>query len=558
MTGHATPLDELAPEERARRRATAPGREAGRAWMGVRAAEVLACAAVAASAAALYVLANRQPLFWDEYYHLLAARSWAADGVTAIADGSYTRAAWLSIATGLVFRLFGEHLLAAKILPCAILVLWTVALFVWVRHLAGRLAAWASAVMFVASPLVLMNGTMLRWYGLSGLLLLLVLASLHGLLFEAGSRSERGLLAGCLGGALLLSVLVTELAPVWFLGPAVLAAGTVGIRLGRSHGWIVVGAATLGIAVVGTLVLWKAGVLASLWESYRWTPLWSLERANDVQWYEAVVRGHYPALWSLLPVAAIVAYRRSATLTWLCLAAFLVPLAVLSGAGAKAERYVVPVLPGFFVLWGVALADLVPRLTAWARDAVARTWPGMRARWREALGVALAAASLLFVAATNPGFLQLREVVRGQTYSRDRPSSGWGTPPAEWDGLRETLGPHLTGVDVVVTANSLQTLYHLGDYDYAFRPTAVLETVGSEQFGLDPRTGRQVVSTLESLLAIVERHPSGLVFGETWRWSGGTPVEGFAADVEAYIEAHMVEVATPPASNVRAYVWGAP
>lgn len=518
--------------------------------------ETFAYALVASVAVSIHLLANQQPMFWDEYYHLLSARSWAGEGSLAIADGSYDRAAWVSISVGMMFRVFGESLLAARVLPGIALVLWACGLFFWVRHLVGRGAAWASAVAFVASPLVLMNGTMIRWYGVSGLLLFLGMVAVHRLLFEAQSRSERAVLMACLLAALAVSYLVTELALVWVLGLGVFFAGTVVLRLGRSYGAIRIATASGVSVALLSIILWKNGAFAGFWESYRWTPLWSLSRSSDLRWYETVIRNDYPTLWSLFPIAATIAYRRSVSLTWLCVAAWMVSFLVLSGAGAKAERYLLPVLPYFFVIWGIALAELAPQLRTWACDAVDRMIPARSVALQTGLGAAVALISLLFIVGTNPGFLKVRAVVEGETSSRDRPSSGWGTPPSEWEGLALSLGPRMADVDVIVTANSLQTLYHIGDFDYSFRPIDVVESDQADEFGIDPRTGRVVAGTIQSLRTLVARHPTGLVFGEQWRWGGDVPVEGFSREVEEYIENTMEPVPTPPASRVRAYTWG--
>ncbi len=45
------------------------------------------------------------PPWWAEIYHILAARSWMANGSLAIADGEYSRASLFTISLGYLFPL---------------------------------------------------------------------------------------------------------------------------------------------------------------------------------------------------------------------------------------------------------------------------------------------------------------------------------------------------------------------------------------------------------------------------------------------------------------------
>src|SRR3546814_4317252 len=57
---------------------------------------------------------DREPHF-DELYHLLAARSWAAEGTLRIAEGIYDRTPLYTIMLGWLFRLFGDGLVVARL-----------------------------------------------------------------------------------------------------------------------------------------------------------------------------------------------------------------------------------------------------------------------------------------------------------------------------------------------------------------------------------------------------------------------------------------------------------
>lgn len=75
-----------------------------------------------------------QPLHFDELYHILAARSWSADGEMRIAEGVYTRG-WLYTAfPGWWFSLFGDTHFVAR-LPSALAAgLWVAGVYLWVSR----------------------------------------------------------------------------------------------------------------------------------------------------------------------------------------------------------------------------------------------------------------------------------------------------------------------------------------------------------------------------------------------------------------------------------------
>ena len=67
----------------------------------------------------------------------------------------------------------------------------------------------------------------------------------------------------------------------------------------------------------------------------------------------------------------------------------------------------------------------------------------------------------------------------------------------------------------------LGALYYLGRYDVRFSRSKLDELPRAErrEFGLDPRTGRPVVSTRESLERILACYPSGVILGPQASWN---------------------------------------
>jgi hypothetical protein len=516
--------------------------------------ETAAVVIVSVAVGLWYARVADQPLFWDEYFHLLAARSWSESGSLAIADGSYVRAAWFSKLVGLLFRAFGESPFVARLPGAVALAAWSVAIFLPVRALAGRPAAWIAALLFCLSPLVIVNTVMVRFYGPAGVLFWLgCLAAFFGAVGPRSGRQRVALTVTSLV-SLFFAFSITPLARLWIACLGFWVLGLVAVRAYRSERrWLLLGALA-AVGVVVTIGAFGTGWIQPLWAYYRDVPAWGLDRGDAVRWYELLIRGEYPTLWTLLPVAVVFAALRHGPLTGLCAVTFVSGLVFLSFGGPKGERYALPLLPFFFVLWGAATAGLVPAVRGRIGELVGRgAEAGLPAWMAKAAGPALLAAVIAFVLVTNPGFSGIRHAWRGQIESADRPPQGPAASPAAWEEVASLLRPVLGEVDVVVTPNSLQALYHVGRYDVAIQPWVLDLLDPLPEFGADYRTGLPVISTLASLERLVAENERGVVFGERWRWR--EPWEGIPNEMADYIESTMEPIALPAALGVIAYRW---
>jgi hypothetical protein len=509
---------------------------------------------IALGASVAYAVLDRDAVFWDEYYHLLAARSWASDGTFAVGGGAYARATWLSAFVGWLFRVFGESIVVARTAAAFVVAAWALVVFLWTRREAGRLAAWLAGLTFALCPIVLVNGVMVRFYATAGLLIGLAAVASHVLVDRVHDwRRGTALVVGALACG-LLARRITPLARLWGMGLIVWVGGVLLLRALRSRhrAWVMT-AVAVG-AVAGLVGAWWTGWVEGLWAFYREAPPWGPDRATDIRWYDRMIRQDYPILWGLFPVASILALRSRPKLAGLCLCVLCIGFGLLSGAGPKAERYALPTLPYFFVIWGIAAAELLPMLARWISSSVAGLGERVpRFLSRVTAPIAMVVA-LGFVLLANPGFVRLREVRAGHVRSLDRDPFGSGTAPDDWDRLAPALRASMDEVDAVVTSNSLQILYHVGDYDFEMRPTVIAEVDPPREFGLDPRTGRPTISTLESLQTVMRERPTGLVVGEARRW--GHAFEGFTPDVAEFVYANLEEVSLPERLGVRAYRWG--
>jgi hypothetical protein len=273
-----------------------------------------------------------------------------------------------------------------------------------------------------------------------------------------------------------------------------------------------------------------------------------VHRADIFRWYHWQLTWLYPILWRLLPLAVLVAARRHPGPVWFCALIFGTVVGVHSLAAAKAERYLAYAMPFFFVLWGLALAALLPALRRLIADVVAGL--SMPGRWLAPLAEwALLAMVCAFFILTSAVFSEMRAVLAHRGGSR-------GLTPSEWDRAADSIRSLAAGASVVVTPNSLQTLYHVGQYDVELRGTVIDELRPPQEFGTDARTGRPAISTRPSMQALMSRHPTGLVFAERWRWRHA--FEGVTDEVADLLESTAEEIPMPEERGLVAYRWGGP
>lgn len=509
---------------------------------------------IALTVSLLYSRTGGDPLFWDEYYHLLAARSWAENGTLTVGEGAYTRGAWLSIMVGWLFRTFGESVSVARLPGVMALSLWALTVFVWVRAVAGRTAAWLAALSFCLSPLVLINTVMVRFYGMAGLLFWLGCVAIFLAQGRRRFLAERAFLVVASLILLWACLRITPPAKLWVACLALWLAGVAVVEGVQSRRRVMIlGGGSALLVLLGIWAYWS-GWLPEMWGYFRRVPAWGMGRGGDLRWYEHLIRQDYPAFWTLLPVAAILAVVRRPLAGTMCTVGFGAGLVLLSLSGSKGERFILPLLPFFFVLWGIAIAELIPGLRS--RILALLSLTPLRDPNPTTLrlgGHVLLAGVLVFALLMTPGFSRVRHVLTREARSLDRVPQGRAASPAAWEEVGRLLSPVLEEVDVVITANSLQTLYHVGSYDFAMRGTVIPELHPPEEFGMDLRTGRPAISALESLKQIMDRENHGLVFGERFRWRH--PWEGFTDDVTDYILANMEEVPLPEELGVIAYRW---
>jgi hypothetical protein len=124
----------------------------------------------------------------------------------------------------------------------------------------------------------------------------------------------------------------------------------------------------------------------------------------------------------------------------------------------------------------------------------------------------------------------------------------------DWAAAAEPLRTWLDQASVVLTTSDLEMLYFISDYDVLINKSRLSELREQVEFGRDPRTGRPVVSTAESVALIIDCFPDGLIVTSKHRWRVPHQLDDAIAD---HIVEHTVPLELPGSSQMMAFRWEA-
>jgi 4-amino-4-deoxy-L-arabinose transferase-like glycosyltransferase len=505
-----------------------------------------------ALAVRLWLLAG--PPHIDELYTVLAAEGWLAEGVPRIADGLYPRA-WLYTAfVASWFEWFGSGIVSARVPSALAGSLLVPLVFVWTRAVGGSAAAWIAALFVALSPLCIQVSQFARFYALHALLFWLAAIAVY---FAVEPRRPMRLRLAAAPLAIALTAISIHLQPLTLIGLAGVGLWLAGVAAvpwlwSRRHerAWFL---ALLGmtVALCGALLgtAWGTGLLASVVEEYRGVPLHLADRQSEVWYYSEILAAHYPSLWALFPLAALLAVARRPRPAAFCCMIFVTAFVLLSLAGMKTERYLTFALPFLFVIWGIALAAAWPWLrlgVSAVSDRAARLLaPGLP---RRPMRIALLALTVVFLLVVHKATATLLLT----PFGRRVPDPA---PKYDWTEARALLAPELERASVVLTGWELHTLYYLGRFDTTLSASRLSEIPDSSEFGIDPRTGRPVISRADSVALLMECFPDGLVVVNPEYWRAAEELNDEMAGV---IEARATPIELPAGLGILAFRWQTP
>lgn len=458
------------------------------------------------------------PPLYDEMYHMLAAESWRASGELRILDGEYLRASLFTKMVGLNANLCGPSLECARGISVAASVLLVFLVTVFSGIVMRPSVGFVAGLLVASNPALVAVSQYVRFYSLHALIffviavLIFTLAAYWRRLAMWQVLSLASLTAALLLFANHLQVL-TQLGLLGvLLGAAIILAPDILRSLRHQHPWVgfLLVTAALAIAVVLVSAIDIEQKIQSLWQA----PGWAQANADNFLFYPSMLRSSYPALWPMMSVLAILSIAKWPRPSLYFLVAFVSILIVLSIAATKAGRFIVHALPFLLIPMAAGIVAGIQILVAFIEHRIKELsgWHAGHPLIGPALG-AIVLVALIFFAIHQP---VARDVVRMVTaQGTTNLFSDYSNLP-DWYSATDEIRRTIDDYPVVITSSGVKAAYYLGDFSFELNHSVMLETDTGEEFGLDWRTGRQVIAGIDSVLRVVRECGPSLVIGDEW------------------------------------------
>ena len=490
----------------------------------------------------------------DELNHIMAAHSLLARGTLELTPGGepYTRARLFTYLIAALFRVFGESLAVARmpaVLAGAALV---TVLFVWVRSAAGRGAAWIAAMLFCFQPQSLYLSQLARFYTIQTLCFFGAAILVYRLVGDRTLGTARALRLAAAALLLFLLALHFQVITLVGIGGVLLWAAADRARAHLRPAQLALAVAAVAIIGLVALAAIARGAFAHQLALFNYVDLWAAANRHNVRYYHDLFLDQYATIWTVFPLLVILAIYRNGRAATFCLVPFVIAFVVHSLAAWKAERYLFSVMPMFFAVVGMGVAEGARRVRPAFEGAL--DWlsgASLSARART-LGTAMLFALVALFAAFGNGATsyalkmmlvsdadwQLALLYRGQP---------------DWDAAHAVLAPQVDSAAVVVSTSELKSLYYLDRADVLLS----VDYLGDPrhpgpEFTIFRKLARPVVSTTESLDKLRACFSTGLVLAEHGQWRTPWSVKSGVAD---YIETTLDPVHLAPSTRLLAYRW---
>ena len=489
----------------------------------------------------------------DEMFHVLAARSLLAEGTPELEPGRmYPRALLYTAAVAASFRAFGESFVAARLPALLALAALAALLFAWLSPHAGTLGAVVAALLLTIDPTAISLSQFARFYTAQALCFWAGVMWLHAAVTEPASRL-RLLLSAALAWLLALHFQVETLPAIALaLAWAVFwqrhqirawwRRARPGARVGAAAGLLLLGA---GAAA------WALGPGREFLALFEYSDLWAAAQRENERFYHWQLAGRYPLLWAAFPILLIAAVRRSPSVATVAATTFIGVFLLLSFAAWKHERYLFHVLPGFFILVGLGVAELVPALGNLAVQAASRITghtPGPRGASR--IGTVAVLVAVAGAVSTSGAVSSFVRHVAGTAY---RTAS---TAPPDYEAARGSIEPLLPQAEIFIASAPMKAKYFYGRLDLSLLATRTWGRRGVvREFEVQRDYGRPNISSPASVELVHRCTGSGLVLVENSHWGRRW---GVSDSVLRRLAQWTTPVPLAPEWRLRALTWRHP
>ncbi|MFK7892340.1 MAG: hypothetical protein AB8B63_16095 [Granulosicoccus sp.] len=441
-----------------------------------------------------YSLVEHPPEY-DELLHVLAARGIEKTGEPVIEDGRYARAEIYTRLVSLTAGLHEDELIAARLPAIFFTILLAGLIGYWLTRNVGWLAGLVAALVLVIAPATINLAVIVRFYTFHALAVTLLII----LLYEA-SKPDRGAGFRLLVAAFSVALgwLAFQLHDITMITIGATAAGLTYLTLYRFRRVylptvtkypVLTTIFVLLAFVVFVAGAWASGLIGLLRQS---APVWSQPLANYPGFYLARLGSQMPFIWPLFPVMAVAAFFHNRRLAGYLLSIIVVAFVANSIAAQKATRYIYHIFPLICIVWGIGFQALILAIS---------NYFSQKYRLISTISTSLILVLAFTCVLSTMEFRRMVKLVLGRPLINDAVHLG---EEPDWIAAKSVIDPLLPDIDRVIASSGFKSLHAFGRYSYELHTTVIAETDTGDEFGVDGRTGKQVISSADSVSHVIE------------------------------------------------------
>jgi len=437
---------------------------------------------------------GRFGFWWDELYHVIAAKSILHEGRPFIPlNGEYKRALPFTYIVAMSFKLFGINEISGRMPSIIFNFLFIIIGFFIVRNLMGKGVAFLFVIVMSFSPFVLEVTRQCRMYSLFQLLYFLMayfffIGFEHngpgsGIFKKIESRYQINMLYlicffFLFFGSLIIHSLTYNFTFVIFfysLGLLFYQMKTDGTKKSISSKYFLCLIAMIGALIY--LIVFKNDFLISMWHTATTIPIWDVKKKSNYFFYRYFLSDNYPAFFFIYPLSCILMVKDYGKKGFFIFVSF-VPLIILHMwlFGRQLDRYIFYIFP-YFVLGSLYLINQI----------IGFVYNEVNAKIIDLPKVIKVAIILVAVMTFNvfgyPWIASSRNVHKRWRYH-------------QWQGI-PTLIKNEVNKGKVITTRQMAYIYYFGRI-----PDFFMRAIPDFEYVHDPKYNIKVIENLEGLKTV--------------------------------------------------------
>jgi hypothetical protein len=456
-------------------------------------------------------------------YHILAAKSYNQTGELTILDGIYNRANLYTKIVSYQMKLSCDNLECARYVSMISSIILIILIIITSNYLYNSETAIVAGLLAGTCPALVEYAHTLRFYSMHALSFYIFAICTFILISKTDMivRNKKYIMLVIYIITSLISLIISyHLQITTIIGLLGIGIGLVLINIIKIKIFIKYMYHEHKKSFIVLLVLAILTITIVLYNMYPWiiqsymtfntSPPWAWVQSKNYLYYHNILSDWYPALWTLSPFFCVLSFSRWPKKTIFFLTIFAISFIIFSIAPQKDSRYIVYAIP-FIIIPLSAGISVITKITLTHINNSKTSKNNYKYVYIITI-IGLITSIFLFIA-TQPVMNQAYSVI----IKNSHPSiftNYQQSKKYDWGKVANILKNKNDDSYVLITSSSGKAAYYFGDYSFSLNYSEIHHTDTKKEFGLDPRTGRRVITSAESIEKILKKCKKCIIIAE--------------------------------------------